>query len=118
MTAVPTSHALTLAAILFGIGWIGLLARRDLIFMLVALEIMVNAAGLAFVAAGAKWAEPDGQVMFLFVLTMAASEVAVGLALVLELRKHYHSVDADRATRLGTSEARRLGPAQPPGEAE
>ena len=61
-----------------------MLVRRNLIFMLMSIEIMLNAAGLAFVAAGARWGQADGQVMFLFMLTMAAAEVAVGLALILQ----------------------------------
>lgn len=60
----------------------------------------MNAAGLAFVAAGARWAQADGQVMYLFILSMAAAEVAVGLALVLRLYHHYKTVDADAASRM------------------
>ena len=76
--AVPYTHALALAAILFSIGLAGVLARRNLLFMLMSIEIMLNAAGLALVAAGAKWGQADGQVMLLFVLAAAAAEVAVG----------------------------------------
>ncbi len=68
--------------------------------MLMSLEVMLNAAGLAFVAAGGRWAQADGQVMFLFVLSVAAAEVAVGLALVLRLYKRTLSLDADAASRL------------------
>jgi NADH-quinone oxidoreductase subunit K len=69
--------------------------RRNLIFILMSIEIMLNAAGVAFVAAGSRWGQPDGQIMFLFVLAMAASEVAVGLALVLRLYRHHPTLDAD-----------------------
>ena len=69
--------------------------RRNLIFILMSIEIMLNAAGLAFVAAGSRWGQPDGQIMFLFILAMAASEVAVGLALVLLLYRHHPTLDAD-----------------------
>ena len=62
-------------------GWSGVLVRRNVIFMLMSIEIMLNAAGLAFVVAGARWRQADGQVMFLFILAMAAAEVSVGLAL-------------------------------------
>ncbi len=89
-----------LAGILFALGLIGLLARRDVVFTLMSLEIMLNAAGLAFVAAGARWGQPDGQVMFLFVLAMAAAEVSVGLALVLQLYSHFKTLDADAMSRL------------------
>ena len=65
-----------------------------------SVEIMLNAAGLAFVAAGARWGQPDGQVMFLFILAMAAAEVSVGLALVLRLYQIHKSVDADAASEM------------------
>ena len=77
---------------------IGLLVRRNVILMFMSIEVMLNAAGLAFVAAGAHWGEPDGQVMFLFILAAAAAEVAVGLALVLEMYHRFKSVDADAAS--------------------
>ncbi len=88
-------HALILAGALFALGLAGLLMRRDLIFILMSLEIMLNGAGVAFVAAGSRWGQPDGQIMFLFILAMAASEVAVGLALVLRLHHHHRHLDAD-----------------------
>ncbi len=69
--------------------------RRNLIFILMSVEIMLNGAGVAFVAAGSRWGQPDGQIMFLFILAMAASEVAVGLALVLRLYHRYQNLDAD-----------------------
>jgi len=83
---VPIEHALLLAASLFMIGLAGLLTRRNLVFSLMCIEIMLNASGLAFVAAGSRWGQPDGQVMFLFILAMAAAEVSVGLALVLQFQ--------------------------------
>ena len=94
--AVPYTHALALAAILFAIGLAGVLARRNLIFILMSIEIMLNAGGLALVAAGAKWGQADGQVMLLFVLAAAAAEVAVGLALVTRLHRRDETLDADR----------------------
>jgi NADH-quinone oxidoreductase subunit K len=78
----------------------GLLVRRNLLFILMSIEVMLNAAGLAFVAAGARWAQADGQVMFIFILAMAASEVSVGLALVLQLYHLFESLDADAASRM------------------
>lgn len=100
MITVPTAHGLILAGILFVLGFVGVMVRRNIIFMLLSLEIMLNAAGLAFVVAGSLWGQADGQVMFLFVLAMAAAEVSVGLALVLQLYKGTHSLDADQAGRL------------------
>ena len=92
--------SLVLAGILFALGLAGVLVRRDLIFVLLSIEVMLNAAGLAFIAAGARWRQPDGQVVFLFILTMAAAEVAVGLALVLAFYHRYKSLDADAASRM------------------
>lgn len=92
--------SMILAAVLFCLGLIGLLARRNLLFILMSLEIMLNAAGLAFVAAGARWQQPDGQVMFIFILTMAAAEVAIGLALVMRFNHHFRTLDADAAEKM------------------
>lgn len=100
MNAVPMEHGLLLAAGLFVIGVAGVLVRRNLIFMLMSIEIMLNAAGLAFVVAGARWSAADGQVMFLMILAMAAAEVSVGLALVLRFYRDARHVDADAARRL------------------
>jgi NADH-quinone oxidoreductase subunit K len=100
VTPIPLDHSLLLAAILFAAGLLGVIVRRNLIFMLLSVEIMLNAAGLAFVAAGAHWQSPDGQVMFMLVLTLAASEVAVGLALILQIWRRLHTLDADAVSRM------------------
>ena len=86
--------------ILFGLGTIGLLVRRDLLFILMSIEVMLNAAGLAFVASGARWGQPDGQVMFIFILAAAAAEVSIGLALVLRLYRQYKFLDVDAASEM------------------
>jgi NADH-quinone oxidoreductase subunit K len=65
-----------------------------------SIEVMLNAAGLAFVVAGSRWAQPDGQVMFIFILATAAAEVSVGLALLLQLYHRYKSLDADAASQM------------------
>ena len=90
-----TTPAVLLAGILFALGLIGLLVRRNILFMLMSVEIMLNAAGLAFIAAGARWAQADGQIMFLFILTLAAAEVSVALALVLQLYSRFNTLDSD-----------------------
>lgn len=100
MSVVSTQQGLMLAGILFALGVTGLLVRRNLVFILMSIEIMLNAAGLAFVTAGARWAQADGQVMFIFILAMAASEVSVGLALVLQLYHQNRSLDADEASEM------------------
>jgi len=95
MAQIPMRDGLILAGILFSLGLTGLLVRRNLIFVLMSLEVMLNASGLAFVVAGSRWHQADGQVMFLFILTMAAAEVAVGLALVLQIYHRFKSLDVD-----------------------
>lgn len=100
MSAIPMGHGLILAGILFALGLAGLLMRRNLLFILVSIEIMLNGAGVAFVAAGSRWGQPDGQIMFLFILAMAASEVSVGLALILRLNRQHETLDADAASDM------------------
>ncbi len=100
MSPSPFGAGLVLAAALFVIGLAGLLARRNVLFVLMSLEVMLNAAGLAFVVAGARWRQADGQVMFLFILAMAAAEVAVGLALVFRLREQLGGLDGDAASSM------------------
>lgn len=101
MTAdVPMQYGLLLAAILLSLGITGVLVRRNIIFMLMSVEIMLNAAGLAFVAAGARWGEADGQIMFILILAVAAAEVSVGLALILQFYRHAATVDADAASEM------------------
>ncbi len=90
---VPAEHALIVATILFCLGAIGVLVRRNFLFVLMAIEIMLNAAGLAFVAASGIHGQPDGQIFFLFILPVAAAEVAIGLALGVLLRLRYGTLD-------------------------
>ena len=100
MSAVPLETGLLLAIILFSIGVIGLLVRRNIIFMLMSIEIMLNAAGLAFVLGSAKWIQADGQVMFIFILAMAAAEVSVGLALILRIYNKFKTLDSDSINKM------------------
>lgn len=100
MSVVLMQHALLLAMVLFALGTIGVLMRRNLIVMLMSVEIMLNAAGLAFIAAGSRWGQADGQVMFILILALAAAEVAVGLALILRLYQRLGTLDADAADRM------------------
>jgi len=100
MATVPLQHALLLAVLLFALGLTGVLVRRNLVFILMSIEIMLNATGLAFIVAGARWGQADGQIMFLFVLTLAAAEVAVGLALIIRIRHRLSALDSDAANLL------------------
>jgi NADH-quinone oxidoreductase subunit K len=100
MSAIPVTYGLLLAGVLFSLGLIGVLIRRNIIFMLISVEIMLNAAGLAFIVAGAQWNQADGQVMFIFILTMAAAEVSVGLALILQIYHQLKTLDSDAANKM------------------
>ncbi len=100
MALVLMKQGLLLAGILFALGLVGVLVRRNILFVLLSIEIMLNAAGLAFVVAGSRWIQPDGQVMFIFILTMAAAEVSVGLALLLQLYHRFKSLDIDAVSRM------------------
>ena len=100
MNSFNADIALIVAAILFVLGLIGVLTRKNIIFILISIEVMLNAAGLAFVAAGAKWQQPDGQVMFLFILAMAAAEVSIGLALVLQAYHQHKTLDVEQLKEL------------------
>jgi NADH-quinone oxidoreductase subunit K len=98
MASISISYGLILAGILFVLGLAGVLVRRNIIFILFCIEIMLNAAGLAFIVAGSRWEAADGQVMYIFILCMAAAEVSVGLALVLQLYHSTRTLDADAAS--------------------
>ncbi len=97
---VPLEHGLILAATLFSLGLMGVMVRRNIIFILLSLEIMMNATGLAFVMVGAHYREADGQIMFMLILSVAAAEVAVGLGLVLQVHRRFQSLDIDKASNM------------------
>ncbi len=100
MTPDYIEQGMLLALVLFCLGLVGLLIRRNIIFMLLSIEIMLNAAGLAFVLGGARWASADGQIMFIFILAMTAAEVSVGLALALKIYQKYKTLDADEINKM------------------
>ncbi len=95
-----TNAVLLVAIVLFLIGLVGVMVRRDLLFVLMSLEIMVSGAALAFIAAGAKWRQPDGQVLMSFILVAAAAEVGVGLSVVLRLYHRFTTTDSDTMSTL------------------
>jgi len=98
MIAWPIPAGLALA--LFLLGLLGLLTRRNLIFVLMSIEIMLNAAGLLFITAGMRWGNPDGQIMLILVLNLAGAELALGLVLLLRLRGRLTTLDGDEAILL------------------
>lgn len=97
---VPFGHVLLLSGILFFMGAVCAMARRNLIMILIGVEIMLNAAGIAFVAASLRWGAVAGQGFVLFIMAVAASEVAVGLALVFYLQRRTGSVNGDDYNEL------------------
>ncbi|MDX7987283.1 NADH-quinone oxidoreductase subunit NuoK [Xenorhabdus sp. 12] len=97
---IALSHGLILAAILFTLGFTCLIIRRNFLFMLIGLEIMINAAALAFVVAGSYWAQPDGQVMYILAITLAAAEASIGLALLLQLHRRRQNLNIDTVSEM------------------
>tara|TARA_Y100001960_G_scaffold258815_1_gene278438 strand:+ start:595 stop:903 length:309 start_codon:yes stop_codon:yes gene_type:complete len=93
MGVIPIEHGLILSSIIFAIGLIGVLTRRNIVFVLISLEIMLNASALAFIVAGSRWGEADGQIMFIMILTLAAAEVAIGLGLIIQMFRQFKTID-------------------------
>jgi NADH-quinone oxidoreductase subunit K len=100
MITVPVEIQLLFASLLFLIGLMGVMVRRNIIYMLMSIEIMFNSAGLVFIIAGSRWMQPDGQVMFIFILAVAAAEVSVGLAIILRMYHNFKTVDVDKLKKL------------------
>jgi NADH-quinone oxidoreductase subunit K len=99
-SSISIDMVVLLAGLLFALGIAGVIIRKNIIFMLLSVEIMLNAAGLAFIAAGSHWGQPDGQVMFIFILAMAAAEVSIGLALILQIYHQHKSLDIDKLKEM------------------
>jgi NADH-quinone oxidoreductase subunit K len=97
---VPISYYIILSAILFTIGVVGVLIRRNALIIFMSIELMLNAANLAFVAFGSVLKSFSGQIFVFFVIAVAAAEVAVGLALIVEIFKSKHSIDVDQMSSL------------------
>lgn len=97
---VPAGAYLGLSAVLFGIGLIGFLGRRNIILMLVSVEIMLNAVNVSLAAFSQRFQDSSGQIIALFVITVAAAEVAVGLGLVLALSRNRPGASVEDLTEL------------------
>ena len=100
MPAIPMEHGLALSAVLFSLGLVGLMVRRNILFVLMSLEIMMNSCALAFVVAGSRWIQADGQILFILVITLAAAEASIGLAILLQLYRRFHTLDIDAASEM------------------
>lgn len=92
---VPFHHILLLSSVLFLMGMFCLLTRRNVIMMLLGVEVMLNAASVAFVGAALRWQQMEGQAMVIFILAVAATEVSVGLALMIAIYRRTGSIDPD-----------------------
>ena len=97
---VPTSYYVILSAVLFSIGMAGVLLRRNAIIIFMSIELMLNSANLAFVAFARDFQDVSGQVFVFFVITVAAAEVAVGLALIVTIFRTKKSIDIDELNML------------------
>ena len=97
---IPTVYYLALSFVLFAIGVLGVLVRRNAIIIFMSIELMLNSANLAFVAFAREFGSIDGQVLVFFVLTVAAAEVAVGLALIVSIFSSKDSIEVDDVSRL------------------
>jgi NADH-quinone oxidoreductase subunit K len=93
-------HGLMLAAALFTLGLTGLAVRRNILYALMCIEVMMNAAALAFVVAGSRWGQADGQIMFILTLALAGSEASIGLAILFQFHRRYHTLDIDAASEM------------------
>ena len=93
--AAPISFYIALSAVLFSIGALGVLTRRNAIVMFMCIELMLNAANLAFVAFARQMLSVDRQVIVFFVMTVAAAEAAVGLAIIIAVFRHRQTINAD-----------------------
>lgn len=97
---VPYGHVLLLAVILFLLGAACAIARRNLLMILIGVEVMLNASALAFIGASLKWRQLDGQAFVIFIFAVAAAEVAVGLALIVYSQRRTGRLNADAYSRL------------------
>lgn len=97
---IPATYYLALSAVLFVLGIVGVLLRRNALIIFMSLELMFNAANLAFVTFARLYGDMDGQIFVFFVMTVAAAEVAIGLALIVEIFRSRRSIDLDQISEL------------------
>jgi len=98
---VPIQYLLGLSAVLFTIGALGVLIRRNAIIIFMSIELMLNAGNLAFITYARSFQSMDGQIFVFFVMAVAAAEVAVGLGLIVAIFRTKHSIDVDQMHHLG-----------------
>ena len=97
---VPLSHVMLLSALLFALGLFCTLARRNLIMMLLGIEIMLNASSVALIGSALYWHQIEGQALVLFILAVASTEISIGLVIILAIYRQTRSVDPDMLTTI------------------
>ncbi|AKC60636.1 NADH-quinone oxidoreductase subunit NuoK [Blochmannia endosymbiont of Camponotus (Colobopsis) obliquus] len=97
---IPLSHALILVGLLFIIGLTGVIIRRNLFFILLGLEIMINATAFAFVVVSTYLNQVDGHIMYILVITLSAIKASICLTVVLRLYRHYQILDVDKISEM------------------
>ena len=97
---IPVTHYLVVSTLLFAIGLAGIMTRRNVLMILLCIELMFNAANLSFVAFAKSWHDPGGHLIVFFVITVAAAEVTVGLAIAILMAKRLSTLNADDARLL------------------
>ncbi len=97
---VPMSHILAISATMFLMGLACVLAQRNLIMVLIGVEIMLNAVGITLVGASALWQQVDGQIFVIFLMAMTSAEVSISLALVVYLNRRKHTLEADAFSEM------------------
>ena len=97
---ITLTHYLVVSALLFCLGLIGIMTRRNILMILLCIEVMFNAANLAFIAYARAWGDLGGQIVVFFVITVAAAEVTVGLAIAILLAKQLKTLNADEVSLL------------------
>jgi NADH-quinone oxidoreductase subunit K len=97
---IPVAYPIALAVILFCMGIVGVILRKNAIVIFMSLELMFNAANLLFITFANQFKQVDGQIFVIFVMVIAAAEVAVGLAMIVAIFRGKHSVDIDQLTKL------------------
>ncbi len=100
MTSIPTSFYVALSAVIFTLGVLGVLTRRNAIIIFMSIELMLNSANLLFVAFAREFQHVDGQIFVFFIMTVAAAEVAVGLALIVTIFRTKQSINVDEINQL------------------
>ncbi|XBC37803.1 MAG: NADH-quinone oxidoreductase subunit NuoK [Buchnera aphidicola (Meitanaphis elongallis)] len=97
---IPLSHCLILPSILLILGLISLVMHKSILFMLISLEIMINAAALALVVVGSYWNQVDGQIMYILIVTLGAAESGIGLALLVQCYRQFKTANIDKLSEM------------------